>query len=128
MPSVSRAFVAATTTSSTEPVEQNKRRRGKALPALLAVCVLLGALLPLSRKLLFSKPVPPPASADIEVQRRFWKERIQRDVADKDAYLQLGIVEEKAGYFVAARRALESARALGVPDAQVSGPLGRALT
>ncbi len=106
---------------------QDKQRRGKALPALLAVCLLLGVALPVSRKLFFSKPGPPPASADIEVRRRFWKERIQRDVADKDAYLQLGILEEKAGFYIAARRALESARALGVPDAQVSGPLGRAL-
>jgi tetratricopeptide (TPR) repeat protein len=134
MPSGSRAFAGMTTTPTpgspgdiTE-VKQNRQRRGKALPALLALCAVLVVALPLSRKLLFSKPSPPPATATVETRRRYWKERIRHDVADRDAYVQLGILEERASFYIAARRNLEAARTLGAPDEQVSGPLGRALT
>jgi tetratricopeptide (TPR) repeat protein len=59
---------------------------------------------------------------------QYWHTRITNDVSDKEAYLNLGVLEEKAGFYLAAERDLASARALGVPDQQISGPLGRALT
>ena len=55
----------------------------------------------------------------------YWQSRITRDVSDKDAYLQLGVLEEHSGFYSAAERHLESARALGVEDKFTSGSLGR---
>ena len=86
---------------------------------------MLAVALPISRALLARKPSPPPATAPFDQQRRYWRDRIKADLSDKDAYLQLGILEERQGFYLSARRNLESAHALGVPDARVIGPLGR---
>lgn len=71
---------------------------------------------------------PPPASASLESKRVYWRERIKQDVSDSEAYLRLGQVEERAGYYTAAVRYLASARALGADESGICGPLGRALT
>lgn len=108
--------------------EVSKRRREKLLPALIFLLVALVVALPVTRWLLTRKPPLPPSSATEPVKRQYWQTRIKNDVSDKEAYLQLGILEERSGFYLSARRHLESARALGVPDKELSGPLGRALT
>jgi tetratricopeptide (TPR) repeat protein len=106
---------------------EDKQRRGRNLPTLLALLVIAVILLGLTRWFLFRKPPLPPHAASPEVQRRYWQDRIKQDVSDRDAYLNLGILEEKNGFYVSARRNLESARTLGVPDTEISSYLGRTL-
>ena len=128
-PSRSLVFVGQTI-PPTKPAPSGpitKQRREKALPALLAVLGLAGIGLALSRTLLFARPAPPPAGADATALRRYWKARLKTNVVDRDAYLQLGLLEERTGYSLAARRNLEAARALGASDRDICGPLGRAL-
>ena len=120
----------APTTPPTNPQTEGStatRRRGNYLPALLAVCAALGVALPVSRYLT-RKPAAPPPSADLETTRRFWKDRIKADISDREAYVRLGTLEERNGFFLSARRNLLTARTLGEPDATISGPLGRSLT
>ncbi|MGC4044119.1 MAG: tetratricopeptide repeat protein [Armatimonas sp.] len=70
-------------------------------------------------------PPPPPASAPLATRRAYWQNRIKSNISDREAYLQLGLLEERAGFFKSAQRYLESARAIGLPDSEVSAPLGR---
>lgn len=77
--------------------------------------------------MLLHKPPPPPATAAPEARRDYWRQRIKNDVSDTDAYLALGVLEERLGFYTFAVRYLTAARGLGVPDEKVSGPLGRAL-
>ena len=81
----------------------------------------------LTRRYFFLKPPVPPAAASVEVQKRYWQTRLRTDVSDKDAFLNLGILEERSGFYTSARRHLEAARALGVDDRDICGPLGRLL-
>lgn len=96
--------------------------------------LLLGALiagavaLPVSRIWLTGTPPPPPATAAFDVKRRYWSERVKKDPSDVPAYVALGELEEREGYYLSARRRLLAARALGAPDSRVSPPLGRALS
>jgi tetratricopeptide (TPR) repeat protein len=62
------------------------------------------------------------------IQRAYWRQRIRADVSDTAAYVALGRLEERTGYYSSAVKMLFSARALGASDAEVCGPLGRALT
>lgn len=94
---------------------------------LLGVLVVTGAVLPISLWLR-RKPAPPPSSAPLEMRYRYWQERLKKDVSDIDAYVHLGTLKESQGFYFAARRHLLAARALGAPDTQISGPLGRALS
>jgi tetratricopeptide (TPR) repeat protein len=95
---------------------------------LVALLLLLAIALPLTRLFFFRKPSPPSPTATVDIQRRYWQDRIKNDVADKDAYLNLGILEERNGFYMVARRNLEAARLLGVPDEYICAPLGRTLT
>ncbi len=70
-------------------------------------------------------PPPPPATASIQVQRAYWQNRIKSNISDRTAYLQLGLLEERAGYFKTAQGYLESGRTIGLSDREVSAPLGR---
>lgn len=72
-------------------------------------------------------PAQPPANATAAQKRAFWRDHIRRDATDMSAYARLGQVEERSGFYLSARRNLLAARALGVPDTQTAGPLGRAL-
>lgn len=101
------------------------RRRG-ILPILFLVFGVAVVALIMTRWM-GRKPPLPAASASIETKQQYWQERIKRDVADKDAYLNLGILQERTGFYLSARRNLQAARALGLPDSQVCGPLGRTL-
>jgi tetratricopeptide (TPR) repeat protein len=104
------------------------KNRGKSLPILFLVFTSLAIALLVTRWTLFRKPPQVADSAPIKEKLQYWHSRVTRDVSDKEAYLNLGILEEKTGFYLSAERDLASARALGVPDSQVSGPLGRALT
>jgi tetratricopeptide (TPR) repeat protein len=109
-------------------LENSTQQRGKRnLSTLLGVLFLLLVSLFLTRWFLFRKPPLPPASATIETKMAYWQGRIKKDVSDKEAYVELGKMEEAAGFFLAAQRHLDAARALGVPDKDISAPLGRAL-
>lgn len=112
--------------SSSSPTPPPVRRRGF-LPLLCAVLALALVVLALTRWL-GRKPPLPPQSASNDVKVRYWQERLKNDVTDKEAYLNLGILEERTGFYFSARRHLEAARTLGVADARICGPLGRALT
>jgi tetratricopeptide (TPR) repeat protein len=95
---------------------------------LLAVALFLCAVaLPVSRRLLLHKPPPPPATASADVHREYWRQRIKDDVSDQEAYVTLGALNERLGYYNAAVRYLLAARALGVLDEKICAPLGRAL-
>ncbi len=48
-------------------------------------------------------------------------------MSDVSAYVALGQLEERSGFFTAAVKYLRTARALGADDRDISGPLGRAL-
>jgi tetratricopeptide (TPR) repeat protein len=104
------------------------KNRGRSLPILFLVFISLALVLLITRVVLFRKPPPVADTAPIKEKLQYWHARIAKDVSDKEAYLNLGLLEEKAGFYLSAERNLTSARALGVPDSQVSGPLGRALT
>ena len=108
----------------TSPHTQASRRLRLLVGALL-VCAVVW---PITRWVLLRKPAAPPASAGVETQRRYWRDRIQSNVADVEAFTRLGLLEERAGFYMAAVKYLRAARALGVPDARTCGPLGRALT
>ncbi len=95
------------------------------LMVVLLLCALLVALSLWWTKL--RKP-PLPANANTETQRTYWKQRIKTDVADTEAYVRLGSLEEKSGYYMSAVKYLKAARALGVADKEIVAPLGRALT
>jgi tetratricopeptide (TPR) repeat protein len=58
---------------------------------------------------------------------RYYHARIAADPSDVSAYAALGRLEEQSGYYTSALRRLTIARALGSQDAEVSGPMGRAL-
>src|SRR5579862_5568940 len=73
------------------------------------------------------RPPTPPASASLEVKLRYYRDRISRDPSDVDAYVALGRLEEASGYFMSAVRRLTEARALGAPDREIAGTLGRSL-
>ena len=100
------------------------RRR---LPWLLGGLAVAAIALPASR-IWLAGPPPPPPSASFDIQRRYWADRLRRDPSDIDAYVRLGTLEEKEGFYLSARRRLLAARTLGAPDTLVSGPLGRALS
>jgi tetratricopeptide (TPR) repeat protein len=85
-------------------------------------------VLPVTWFLRLRQPAPPPASAGVAAQRQYWHNRLQENVADVDAYVRLGVLEERAGFYMSAVKYLRAARALGASDSAVSGPLGRALT
>ena len=102
-----------------------KRHRGL-LPILCVVLGLTLGALALTRWMA-RKPPLPPSSASVEAKRSYWQQRIKKDIADKEAYLRLGILEERAGFYIAARRNLEAARSLGVADRDICPPLGRVL-
>lgn len=104
---------------------QAGKRRFRFLIGALLACA---AALPITRLTVFRKPAPPPASAAAEVQHRYWQQRVQSDISDVAAYVRLGLLEEKAGYYMSAVKYLRAARALGAPDTTISGPLGRVLT
>ncbi len=96
---------------------------------------LIGALLacgvawPITRfTLLHRTPPPPPAVAGAGAERQYWLNRLQENIGDVKAYVHLGLLEEKAGFYTAAIKYFRAARALGASDTQVCGPLGRALT
>ena len=112
--------------SQATPASPTKRRNGL-LPLLCIVLGLTLGALALTRWMA-RKPPLPPDSASLETKQRYWQARLKKDVTDKEAYLNLGIVEERSGFYFAARRNLEAARSLGMPDTQISGPLGRSLT
>jgi tetratricopeptide (TPR) repeat protein len=102
-------------------------QRGRMLPLLLAFLGLMFVILFATRWFLFRRPVPPNASATNEVRLRYWQDRVTKDVSNKEAYLQLGLQEERAGLFTSARRHLGAARTLGVADKEICSPLGRVL-
>jgi tetratricopeptide (TPR) repeat protein len=104
------------------------KNRGRSLPILFLIFILLAAVLLTTRWVLFRKPPLIAESASTKDKLQYWHSRIQKDVSDKEAYLNLGILEEKTGFYLSAERDLEAARALGISDAQVSSPLGRALS
>lgn len=109
--------------SSTTPSPRRK-------PLLPLLCIVLGltlGALALTRWM-GRKPPVPPSSASVDTKQRYWQDRIKRDVSDKEAYLQLGLLEERTGFYFSARRHLNAARSLGVTDTQICGPLGRSLT
>ena len=102
-------------------------QRGRMLPLLLSFLVLMLVVLFATRWALFRKPPSPAASATTEVKLQYWQDRITKDVSDKEAYLQLGILEEHAGLYNSAHRHLGAARTLGVADKEICNPLGRVL-
>lgn len=106
---------------------QASNRRLRYLIGALLVC---GAALPITRfTLLHRSGLPsPPQGANAGAERQYWLNRLQENVGDAKAYVHLGLLEEKAGFYTAAIKYLRAARALGAPDTQVCGPLGRSLT
>jgi tetratricopeptide (TPR) repeat protein len=108
-------------------MKKNTGQRGRMLPLLLSFLALMMMALFVTRWFLFRKPPPPPASATAQVKLQYWQDRITKDVSDKEAYLQLGLLEEKTELYSSARRHLGSARALGVEDTSICAPLGRVL-
>ena len=95
---------------------------------LLGVLALLLVLLPISRKLFFSKPPPPPETASVNAKMKYYAGRAHIDPSDTAAYVELGKLEEGSGYFLAALTHFEIARALGVSEGEYLLPLGRSLT
>jgi len=97
------------------------------------LCFLIGGLLcvaaalPLSRRMRTPSPAPA-ATASLDVQRRYWRQRVADNVTDIPAYVRAGALEERAGYYMAAVKYLSAARALGAPDSDLCAPLGRAFT
>jgi len=89
--------------------------------------VLAAIALPASRFWLAGPP-PPPSTASFDLKRRYWMDRLKNDPSDVEAYVSLGSIEEKEGFYLSARRRLLAARALGAPDRKISAPLGRALS
>ena len=116
--------MASAPTKSASGVNPPTSGRLRILAGALFLCVLA---LPISRWILLRKPPLPPETASLDSKRDYWRQRLKSDVADKDAYLALGTMEERRGYFTVAVRYLLAARSLGASDADVSGPLGRAL-
>lgn len=129
-----RATGVAPTTSSVKMVfattksQPNAKTTGGGRLRLLAGALLLCLIaLPVTYWFFLRKPPLPPETALPDVKRTYWQERIKRDVSDVGAYVTLGNLEERLGYFTAAVRYLNAARVLGASDEKVSGPLGRAL-
>ncbi|MDX1934404.1 MAG: tetratricopeptide repeat protein [Capsulimonadales bacterium] len=112
---------APTKPASAPPANQGRLRI--LVGVLLACSVVLFAVWWQGRR-----PPAPPESAPPETRRAYWQKRIRTDVSDTEAYLRLGILDERTGFFTSAVKYLQAARALGAPDAEVCGPLGRALT
>jgi tetratricopeptide (TPR) repeat protein len=94
--------------------------------ALVGLLLLLACAYPVILYRMHARPAPP-LNASLSVKLRHYEARIAQDPSDIDAYLALGRLEEENGYFMAAVRRLTQARALGAPEREVAGPLGRAL-
>ena len=75
--------------------------------------------LPITRWALLRKPPLPSPSASLDEQRHYWRQRIKADVADTDAYLRLGALEEVHAAAVVAHRAVEETRAVGAEQLAV---------
>ena len=100
--------------------------RRRLVPLLVLLCAAAVAL-PISRKLLLSRPPVPPASAKLQVKMKYWSDRIQKDPSDVQAYVELGKLDVLAGYYTDATRRFYTARALGAQDRDFILSLGRAL-
>jgi len=95
---------------------------------LIGALLACGVALPLTRLTLLPRSSPPPSTAGLKAEQQYWRNRLQNNVADVEAYVRLGVLEDKAGFYTAAVKYLRAARALGAPDSVVCGPLGRSLT
>lgn len=105
-----------------QPSNAPKRQRLAAVCLLCALCIAITL-----RWTRLHKPTLP-TNASLETQRAYWKQRIKSDISDCEAYLRLGILEERSGYFLSAVKYLKAARALGAEEREICAPLGRALT
>lgn len=99
----------------------------RSITVLVVVLVVLIVALPISRHILFSKAPAPAASARLSVQMKYYAQRVTDDPSDVGAYVALGVLDEKAGYFTDAVHRFYAARALGAADKDIVMPLGRSL-
>jgi tetratricopeptide (TPR) repeat protein len=70
-------------------------------------------------------PPHPGRNADSGKLASWYVARIAADPSDAKAFLELGKLEESQGFFHRAAERILIARALGLPDAETAGPLGR---
>jgi len=92
---------------------------------LLALVVALVALVAFYRFWSNRIPPPPPRATSDQL-KAYYAQRIHNDLSDVEAVTELGLLEEKTGYFNAARRHLGVARALKGDEVKITGALGRA--
>lgn len=93
---------------------------------LLSLLALLVAAGPVSRVYnARSRPAQPSASATDAVRLRYYSARVHTDPSDVAAYIELGRLKERNGYYMAALDQLHIARALGAPDGQTARLIGR---
>lgn len=116
------------TTSARPPILKHPQAGNRRLRFLIGILLACGIALPVTRLTLLHRPAPLSPAADVNAQRQYWRDRIKQNVADVEAYVRLGVLEEKAGFYTSAVKYLRAARVLGAPDSAISGPLGRALT
>lgn len=122
-----QAMKLSRTYNDSVPVNASPLQPARRLRFLVALLAVLACAYPIVLIWTRRKPAPPPASATLDTKLRYYSERIAHDPSDVSAYVALGRLEEQSGYYTSAVRRLTIARALGSPDTEVAGPLGRAL-
>lgn len=109
------------------PAPSSSRRRGARQWVLGGLLALAAVALPLSRRLLPTMPPPPAANADDAARVRYDLARLRAHPTDGEAYLDMGQIAVRRGFYMDALNQFAAARALGAPERRLAGPKGRCL-